>query len=128
MAHRKQHWVPSSYLGAWCDPDRPPKYDPYVWIFPKDGGNGQRKSPRNIFAETDFYTIHLPDGARDLSLEHGLATFETRFSRIRETRIDKRQPLSAEDKRVNKSLDIRDWTRGNEIIRDWEIAGTIQPK
>src|ERR1017187_1779243 len=31
-------------------------------------------------------------------------------------------------KRVNKSLDLRDWTRGNEIIRDWEIAGTIQPE
>src|SRR6266571_3250664 len=29
--------------------------------------------------------------------------------------------------RVNKTLDLRDWTRANEIIRDWEIAGTIQP-
>src|SRR6516225_941019 len=28
-------------------------------------------------------------------------------------------------KRINKSLGIRDWTRGNEIIRDWEIEGTI---
>lgn len=27
--------------------------------------------------------------------------------------------------RVNKSLGIRDWTRANEIIRDWEIAGTV---
>jgi len=31
-------------------------------------------------------------------------------------------------KRVNKTLDLRDWTRANEIIRDWEIAGTIQPQ
>jgi integrase/recombinase XerD len=29
-------------------------------------------------------------------------------------------------KRVNKTLGLRDWTRGNEIIRDWEIAGSIQ--
>ena len=29
--------------------------------------------------------------------------------------------------RVNKSLNLRDWTRGNEIIRDWEIARTVQP-
>lgn len=29
-------------------------------------------------------------------------------------------------KRVNKSLGIRDWTRANEIVRDWEIAGAIQ--
>jgi integrase len=28
--------------------------------------------------------------------------------------------------RVNKTLGIRDWTRGNEIIRDWEIAGSVQ--
>src|SRR5258708_6718702 len=27
--------------------------------------------------------------------------------------------------RVNKTLDIRDWTRANEIIRDWEIARTV---
>ena len=28
--------------------------------------------------------------------------------------------------RVNKTLALRDWTRANEIIRDWEIAGSIQ--
>ncbi len=31
-------------------------------------------------------------------------------------------------KRVNKSLGLRDWTRASEIIRDWEIAGSIQPE
>jgi len=31
-------------------------------------------------------------------------------------------------KRVNKSLDLGNWTRGLEIVRDWEIAGTIQPQ
>ncbi len=28
--------------------------------------------------------------------------------------------------RVNKSLKIRSWTRASEIVRDWEIAGSIQ--
>jgi hypothetical protein len=98
MDHGRQHWVPSSYLEAWCDPDRPPQYDPYVWIFPKYGGRGQRKAPRNIFAETDFYTIRVPDGSRDLSLEHGLSSLETKFSRVRESRIEKRLLLSAEEK------------------------------
>jgi integrase len=28
--------------------------------------------------------------------------------------------------RVNKSLDLRDWTRASEIVRDWEIARTVQ--
>jgi integrase len=27
-------------------------------------------------------------------------------------------------RRINESLKIRDWTRANEIIRDWEIAGS----
>lgn len=27
--------------------------------------------------------------------------------------------------RVNKTLELRDWTRASEIIRDWEIAGSI---
>src|ERR1022692_3807218 len=30
--------------------------------------------------------------------------------------------------RVNRTLDIRDWTRAKEITRDWEIAGSIQQK
>jgi len=98
MDHGKQHWVPSSYLEAWCDTDRPPHYDPYVWVFPKDGGRGQRKAPRNIFAETDFYTIRVPDAGRDLSLEHGLSSLETRYARVRESRIEKRLPLSTEER------------------------------
>jgi hypothetical protein len=94
----RQHWVPRSYLATWCDPDLPPGFEPYVWRFPKDGGQGQRKAPKNIFWKTDFYTIHLPDGQRDLSLEYGLGTLETRFCQIRKTRIDNREPLSTEEK------------------------------
>src|SRR5580698_1172981 len=29
-------------------------------------------------------------------------------------------------KRVNRSLNLRDWTLANSIIREWEIAGSIQ--
>src|SRR5437868_4105784 len=98
MDHGKQHWVPSSYLEPWCDPDRPPYHAPYIWRYPKAGGEGQRKAPHNIFAETDFYTLHLPNGQRDLSLEHGLATLEERFCRIRKERIYNREKLSTEEK------------------------------
>jgi hypothetical protein len=31
-------------------------------------------------------------------------------------------------KRVNKTLGPRDWTRAQEIVRDWEIAGSIQAR
>ena len=98
MDHSKQHWIPSSYLEAWCDPDLPSGYEPYVWRIPKDGGEGQRKAPRKIFAEADFYTIHLPDGRRDLRLEHGLGTLEAKFCQIRDTRIASREPLNSEEK------------------------------
>jgi hypothetical protein len=98
MDHGKQHRVPSSYLEAWCDPDLRPGYEPYVWRFPKDGGQGQRKAPHNIFAETDFYTTHLPDGQRDLSLEHGLGTIEDKFCQIRKTRIANHEPLNTAEK------------------------------
>jgi integrase/recombinase XerD len=30
--------------------------------------------------------------------------------------------------RVNKTLDLRDWTRANELVRDWEIAGSVKEK
>ena len=37
MEHKKQHWVPESYLTAWCDPGTPADQEPYVWRFSKDG-------------------------------------------------------------------------------------------
>jgi Protein of unknown function (DUF4238) len=98
MDHSKQHWIPSSYLEAWCDPDVQPGYEPYVWRMPKKGGEGRRKAPRKIFAEADFYTIRLPDGRRDLRLEHGLGTLEDKFCQIRDTRVARREPLSREEK------------------------------
>jgi hypothetical protein len=69
-----------------------------VWTFPKNGGEGRRKAPDNIFHETDFYTIRRSDGQRDLSLENGLATLESQFCRIRDAHISRREPLSPEDK------------------------------
>src|SRR5260221_13267356 len=98
MEKSQQHWVPRSSLASWCDPDRPPLHDPYVWRFPKAGGAGKRKARQNLFTEADFYTIHRPDGQRDLSLENGLGTLESRFCQIRETRIDKCEPLTLEEK------------------------------
>jgi len=136
MDHGNQHWVPSSYLEAWCDPDLPPRYEPYVWRFPKDGGEGRRKAPANIFAEADFYTIHLADGGRDLSLEHGLGTLEQEFARIREKRIAKREPLNREEKgwfcafvaamhartRGQRDALRQQWGHGLKIAEDLQAA------
>jgi len=91
--HKKQHFVPKSYLRAWCDPNTPSGQEPYVWLFSRDGSNPRRKAPDNIFHETDLYTIELPDGGRNLVLEHGLAQLESEFVSIRDTKLDLLEPL-----------------------------------
>jgi hypothetical protein len=98
MDQAEQHWVPKSYLMAWCDPDFPLNYEPYVWRFARDGGMGHRKAPKNIFSERDFYTISDPSGQRDLHLEHLLGTLEDKFCQIRETRVARSEELTLEEK------------------------------
>lgn len=96
--HKAQHFIPRSYLAAWCDPDTPVGHEPYVWVFPKDGGAGRRKAPHNIFTETDLYTVRTPDGSRDLRLEHGLSGLEAAFADIRKKTIEPRGELSEADR------------------------------
>jgi len=98
VEHKKQHYVPRSYLAAWCDPDTPPDQEPYVWRCLKDGSVCQRKAPQNIFHETDMYTLHMPDGSRDLRLERGLAGLEGSFVTIRSEKLDARVELSPTDR------------------------------
>lgn len=91
--HKKQHFIPRSYLAAWCDPRTPPRQTPYINIISKDGSFLSRKSPENAFAESDFYTIKLPDGSRDLRLEHGLCSLEDAFVRSCREYISKQRSL-----------------------------------
>jgi hypothetical protein len=81
--HKKQHYVPRTYLAAWVDPEKPEKMDDYVWRFTPNGDPAGRKAPENLFTETDFYTIPMPDGSRNLDFEHGLSGLETAFATIR---------------------------------------------
>jgi Protein of unknown function (DUF4238) len=57
-----QHWVPASYLRVWCDPASAHLQDPYVWRFSKDGSEVRKKSPKNLFRESDMYTFVGKDG------------------------------------------------------------------
>lgn len=91
--HKSQHWVPRSYLSAWVDPERPSGYTPYVNVISRDGREVRRKAPANTFAETDLYTIALPDGSRDLRLEHGLSDLELAFAATRREFLDRRRPV-----------------------------------
>jgi len=81
--HKAQHYVPRCYLSAWIDPIYPSGYEPYVWVFPREGGNERAKAPQNVFTENEIYTIHHADGKRDLRVEHGLKQLEDWFVEIR---------------------------------------------
>ena len=98
MEYKNQHWIPASYLSAWCDPNTPKGQIPYVWLFSKDGKSSQHKTPKNIFRESEMYTIHHSDGSRDLKLEHALHDLETCFARIKKDKLSSKLPLSEGDK------------------------------
>ena len=124
MHHKKQHFVPATYLKAWCDVNSPSNYEPYVWVFPKNGGEPKRKPPENIFWETDFYTIKNLNGERDLVLEHGLAQLESQFAVLRDKKISKRKPLTLQDKSLictfTAAMYARTKARRNHLQEQWQ--------
>lgn len=95
--HKKQHFIPSSYLEAWCDPNTPPKQTPYVWMFSKDGSQVSKKAPQKIFYETDMYTIITPEGDRDLHLEYNLSRVESEFAKVRTRKIGRKQRTTSQE-------------------------------
>lgn len=97
--HKRQHWLPDTYLGAWCDPD-PSKQNPgRVYRYGKDGCYRDYRPPSRIFTVDDLYTVPGADGGRNLETEHALTRLEDRFSRLRDGRLVRGQPLSDEDRR-----------------------------
>lgn len=96
--HKRQHFIPQSYLKAWCDSNTPEGMEPYVWQFSKEGDSVRKKAPINIFYENDMYTIEIPGEERNLILEHGLAELESRFVLLRDYRIKNKELLTFEEK------------------------------
>lgn len=91
--HKRQHFVPKSYLASWTDPDTPAGQAPYVHLLSKDGSEYRRRAPGKIFRETDLYTIKMAGGVRDLTLEHGLSQLESSYIRVVRDFILPRRPL-----------------------------------
>lgn len=95
--HKRQHYIPSSYLEAWCDLSTPAGQTPYVWQFSRDGSQSRKKAPRKIFYETDMYTINTAGGERDLHLEMNLSRVEDRFSKLREKKLRQKRSLTPKE-------------------------------
>jgi hypothetical protein len=78
--HKKQHVIPGCYLKAWCYPVVPTGQTAFIWRFPRDGGYPFKRAPEKSFTATDVYTMRMPNGERDLTLEQTLGQLENRFS------------------------------------------------
>jgi len=126
MKHKKQHYIPQSYLESWCDPDTPDRQTPYVWQFTKDGANVRKKAPSNIFYEKDMYTIKLTDGSRSLILEQGLSELESKFCNIRRTKLENESELSIFDRIIIcgfiAAMHARTKAQSNHLSQQWGEA------
>lgn len=87
---KNQHIIPQCYLKQFVDPNTPTGYEPYVWIFERGSKIGKKKAPKNILAETDFYTLE----GGDYSIEKSLAQLESEYSIIFEKKIKNKLPLT----------------------------------
>lgn len=86
---KNQHIIPQCYLKQFVDPNTPTGYEPYVWIFECEARVGKKKAPKNILAETDFYTFK-----GDYTIEKTLAQIESDYAVIFEKKIKNKTPLS----------------------------------
>ena len=86
---KNQHIIPQCYLKQFVDPNTPIGYEPYVWIFEREARVGKKKAPKNILAETDFYTFK-----GDYTIEKTLAQIENDYAVIFEKKIKNKIPLS----------------------------------
>ena len=95
-SHKKQHYVPQCYLREFVDPHTPPKYEPYVWVFSKNGKRKEKRAPKNLFAETDLYTLTI-QGAKDYGIERSLSALESEYAAVVRNKVKKHMSLSGEE-------------------------------
>ena len=89
---KNQHIIPQCYLKQFVDPKTPARYEPYVWIFEREAKRGKKKAPKNILAETDFYTLN-----GDYVIEKTLAQIESDYAVIFDKKIKNKIPLDSQE-------------------------------
>src|SRR2546426_11068638 len=95
-APKRHHYVPQCYLREFVDPKTPPGYEPYVWIFSKDGKKKEKRAPKNTFNQTDLYTVEIR-GQKNYAIETSLAQLEGRYAEIVRQKIKNHLPLTEQE-------------------------------
>lgn len=90
---KNQHIIPQCYLKQFVDLNTPSGQEPYVWIFERDNKRGKKKAPKNILAETDFYTLKVESGGKDYTIEKTLSQIEGEYASVFERKIKHKLPL-----------------------------------
>jgi hypothetical protein len=93
---KKQHYVPQCYLREFVDPRTPSGQEPYVWAFSKDGKVKEKRPPKNLFRETDLYTLNI-HGTKDYRIERSLSALEGEYAGVVRNKIKRHLPLSEEE-------------------------------
>ena len=79
MEHKNQHWIPRSYLKAWCDPER---RDNLIHIYGADGVYRGYRPYTRIFSADNLYTV-MDGTRRDLRTEKAFKLIEDHFLKVR---------------------------------------------
>lgn len=90
---KNQHFVPRSYLEEFADPNTPKGYEPYVWVFSKDGKKFEKKGITKTFTQTHLYTFDF-NGEKDFSIEYSLSAIEGKYVQVFRSKIKQKKPLT----------------------------------
>lgn len=97
MEYRNQHFITEAYLKAWCDPNTP-NNGVFLWAVSKKNRNIQRKSPKSLFSEDNFYTLYDSSGDRNIELEIKLKEIEDKFLLLRSDKLANHKSLTPDDR------------------------------
>jgi hypothetical protein len=88
-----QHIIPKCHLKNFVDPNVPQNFGKCVWVFAKEDKVGKRQNIKSTMTSEHFYTI----GNDDFRVETSLQQIEDKYSKIFDSKISKKLPLSMEE-------------------------------
>ncbi len=78
---KKHHYIPQFYLREFSDRYGPKGQEPYVWVYEKRMDKpAEKRSPKNIAAETHFYPASGVTSTKIQAVEDALSRFESRVA------------------------------------------------